>query len=69
MAKKERPKMWMNKTESFKAAEKFERDYYFKMSSSERLETVQYLRELNFKIKRIDNEGRKRLRRVIKIIK
>ncbi len=62
-------KVWVNRVNSFKEAEKFDLAYYFRMSPSQRLETVQLLREGYSKIKRqTNNEGRKRLRRVIKII-
>lgn len=62
-------KIWVNKTKSFKEAENFDRNYYFKMSDSERLSTIQFLRELYFKINRkVSREDRARLRRVIKII-
>jgi len=62
-------KIWVNKVDSFDAAQEFDDDYYLSMSSKERLETVQFLREIYFKMKKgLDNEDRKRLRRVIKII-
>lgn len=62
-------KIWVNKANSFKDAEIFERNYYLNMGASKRLETMQLLREINFKIKRRFRSGdRKRLRRVIKII-
>jgi hypothetical protein len=62
-------KIWVNKTSSFREAEKFDADYYLGMSGIERLKTVQFLREMYYKIKRgVNGEGRKRLRRVIKII-
>jgi len=61
-------KIWVNKASSFKAAERFDDDYYLAMPSSKRLETVQILREMYFKMKRFKNAGRKRLRRIIKII-
>lgn len=62
-------KIWVKKADSFKAAEKFDKDYYLGMSRSKRLETVQFLREMNFKIKRdFADEGGKGLRRTIKII-
>ena len=62
-------RIWVNKAKSFKAARKFDRDYYLKMNALERLETVQLLREWYFKIKKgLKNEDRERLRRVIKII-
>jgi len=59
-------KIWINKANSFKSAERFDQDYYLNMSENERLETMQYLREIFYKIKK--NENRKRLRRTIKII-
>lgn len=62
-------KVWVNKTGSFKDAEKFDRDYYFNMSASARLETIQLLREMYFKIKKgYIHESGKRLRRVIRVI-
>jgi len=62
-------RIWVNKAQSFKAAKEFDRDYYLKMNASERLETMQLLREWYFKIKKgLKNENRKRLRRVVKII-
>lgn len=62
-------KIWVNKADSFREAEKFDEDYYQAMSEIERLETVQFLREMHHKIKGdLKNEGRERLRRVIKII-
>jgi len=62
-------KIWINKTDSFKSAEKFDEEYYLSMTSSERLELMQYLREVNFKFgKAKKSEDRKRLRRYIKII-
>jgi len=68
--KKKREKLWVNKAESFDAAKEYDDDYYLSMSEKERLETVQFLREEYFKIKKgSDDENRKRLRRVIRIIK
>ena len=62
-------KIWVNKVDSFDAAQEYDDDYYLSMSSKKRLETVQFLREIYFKMKKgLDNEDRKRLRRVIKII-
>lgn len=62
-------KIWVNRAKSFKDAEKFEDEYYSKMTEIERLETVQFLRELYSKLKKTKkNEGRKGLRRFIKII-
>ena len=62
-------KVWINRAGSIADAEEFERDYYSEMSSSERLETVQFLREAYFKIKKGSrDEGRKGLRRVLNIV-
>lgn len=61
-------KIWVNKAKSFKDAEEFDIKYYLRMSKKERLETMQFLREIYYKIKGLKNEGRKRLRRVIRII-
>lgn len=62
-------RIWVHKADSFKEAENFDKLYYFKMSRRERLEMVQFLRELYFKIKRErKDEDRKRLRRVVKVI-
>ncbi len=63
-------KVWVNKAASFADAEKFDEDYYFNLTSLERLETVQFLRESYYKIKKdLNNESRKGLRRVVKVIK
>lgn len=63
------PKIWVNKARSFEEAEKFDENYYLAMSQTERLETVQYLREMYYKMKgRLKYAGRERLRRIIKII-
>lgn len=63
-------KIWFHKSSSFAEAQEFDDKYYLSMSNEERLEIVQFLRERYFKIKKeSDNEGRKRLRRVIKVIK
>jgi hypothetical protein len=62
-------KIWINKARSCKEAEEFDRNYYFNMTKKERLEIMQFLRDTYMKIKRgLRNEGRKGLRRVIKII-
>lgn len=63
-------KVWIKKTKSFKAAAQFDIDYYLSMSPSERLDTMQLLREMVSKIKKglKYERGRKGLRRVIKII-
>jgi hypothetical protein len=63
-------KIWVHKTNSFKEAQEFDDQYYLRLTSAKRLEIVQYLRELYFKLNnRLYNESRKRLRRTIKIIK
>ncbi|MDI6735533.1 MAG: hypothetical protein QME42_04980 [bacterium] len=61
-------KIWVNKADSFADAERFDRDYYLKMTNEERLETVQFLRESYYKLTGTKNEDRKRLRRVINVI-
>ncbi len=63
-------RIWVKKSNSFKSSGKFDINYYLLMSSSERLETMQFLREIVFKLKKnLKNEkNRERLRRVIKII-
>ena len=62
-------KIWVNKANSFRDAERFDRNYYFAMGASKRLETMQLLRETYYKIKKRPlYESRKGLRRVIKII-
>jgi len=63
-------RIWVKKSDSFKSAEQFNINYYLLMSPSERLETVQFLREIAFKIKKGSKyeKSRKGLRRVIKIV-
>lgn len=61
-------KIWINKSNSFKAAAKFEDSYYMKMSKSDRVSTMQFLREIYIKFKGSRDAHGKRLRRVIKII-
>lgn len=60
-------KLWVKKSKSFKSAQQFDIGYYLSMSSSERLNTMQFLREIALRLK--NGKGRKGLRRVIKIIK
>jgi hypothetical protein len=63
-------KIWVNKSKSFKEAQEFDDSYYLSMTPTERLETVQFLREKYWKLKKEKiYEGRKRLRRVFKLIK
>ncbi len=59
-------KIWVKKSNSFKEAQQFDIDYYLSMSPSERLETMQFLREPASKLK--NEKNRKRLRRVIKVV-
>lgn len=62
-------KIWVHKTNSFKSAEGFDEEYYFNMNSTQRLEIMQFLRKIYFKFnKNRKNEGRKGLRRAIKVI-
>ena len=61
-------RLWVNKASSFKEAEKFSKKYYRAMSRTERLETVQLLREIYNKIKRPKYATGKRLRKVIRVI-
>lgn len=61
--------IWIKKASNFKIAEIFDADYYSQMSSTERLETMQFLRDLHHKfIGGQGNANRKRLRRVVKVI-
>ena len=63
-------KIWIHISDSFEDAEQFDKNYYFKMSEEERLETVQILREvLPYPSKKgANHEGRKRFRRAIQVI-
>ena len=62
--------IWMHKANSFKEAEEFDAKYYRSMPSSKRLDMVQALRDLYFKMRGISkDECKKRLRRVIRVIK
>ena len=63
-------KIWVNKCGSFEAAQKFDAVYYQGLSSAERIETVQMLREAHFNsIGLLKGENGKRLRRFFKVIK
>ncbi len=62
-------KVWMNKADSFAEAERFDEQYYQTMSGYEKIEVMQFLREQYLKMKGLDGESRKRLRRVVKFIK
>ena len=62
-------KIWMNKAASFEDAHKFDTVYYLNLSGSERVETIQILREEHFKSTGlISRENGKRLRRVLRVI-
>ena len=63
-------KIWVNKAYSFSDAEEFEESYYSEMPPSEKLDTIQWLREEYFRARKmgISNESGKRLRRVLTII-
>ena len=58
-------KIWVHKATSFQEAERFERRYYQAMSATERVETVDWLRQVARKLKKTN--GGTRLRRVITI--
>ena len=63
-------KIWINKARSFKEAQRFDNAYYSNLSSAERVESVQFLREEYFKSYGLKlSENGKRLRRVFSIIK
>ena len=61
-------KIWINKANSFREAAEFDSAYYAKMSRSERIGTMQFLREVYHKLRASKIENGKGLRRVIKII-
>ncbi|MHC4457341.1 MAG: hypothetical protein ACYS0I_09665 [Planctomycetota bacterium] len=61
--------VWLNKANSFKEAQKFDAAYYRRLSSKERIETIQLLRENHFKSTGMSiGENGKRLQRVVRII-
>ncbi len=63
-------KIWVNRARSFKEAEDFDIAYYAGLSSTERVESVQILREEFFKSNGLEfREDGKRLRRVSRVIK
>ena len=61
-------KIWIKKNVSFEEAGKFDKDYYFSISSGDRLEIVQFLRETYRKLRRGGVGNRKGLRGFIKIV-
>lgn len=61
--------IWMRKAKSFSEAYEHEMEYYRKMGSKKRLETVQFLREQHRKIVKVnDSESREGLRRVVRVV-
>ena len=63
-------KIWANKSNSYEEAQEFDDSYYLSQTPTERLETVQFLRENHWKLKKdVKHESGKGLRRVLKIIK
>ena len=63
-------KIWVNRAKSFEEARDFDKAYYLRLSSTERVESVQFLREEYFKSHELkQREDGKRLRRVFRIIK
>ena len=65
-------KIWIHKAKSFKEAEIFEDSYYSSMSIAEKLNCMQYLREIyyNFGVigRKARNASRKGLQRIIRVI-
>ena len=63
-------KIWVNIAKSFKETQDFDNAYYLRLSSTERVESVQFLREDYIKSHGLKlREDGKRLRRVFRIIK
>jgi hypothetical protein len=62
-------KIWVRKTESYREAGSFDLEYYLNMTPQKRIETMQYLREIYYRIKGKDEKSREGLQRVIKVIK
>lgn len=65
-------KVWVHVSHSFKEAEEFDREYYFKMSPQERLNIMQQLREMYYKFpkfRRENNGYRTRLQKVVRVVK
>ena len=61
-------KIWIHRARSFKEAEEFDHSYYRAMSWQEKLDTVQFLREIYYKIKRnLSREKKKILAKRIKL--
>ena len=63
-------KIWVNRAKSFEEAQDFDKAYYLRLSSAEKVENVQFLGEEFFKSCSLKfREDGKRLRRVFRIIK
>ena len=63
-------KIWINRAKSFEEAQNFDNVYYLNLSSVERVEIVQILREEYFNTHGMKfREDGKRLRRVFRVIK
>jgi len=62
-----RGKAWVRKPASFKEARAFDEEYYLSMTPAERLETMQFLREMHAKFHHGAEyeKNRKGLRRVV----
>ncbi len=61
--------IWVNKADSFAAADRFDRQYYNSMTAAQRVETVQFLREAHFGASGVvPDENGKRLRRVLSVV-
>jgi hypothetical protein len=62
-------KVWTRTFSTPAEARRFERSYYLAMSPQKRLEIVQLLRDRAYKLRKgLSHEGRKRLRRIVRII-
>jgi hypothetical protein len=61
-------KIWVKKANSFREAEELDRNYYFSLSADQRLDIMQFLREMHYKMRQGKGEDRKGLRRVIRVI-
>ena len=63
-------KIWVNKARSFEEAQDFDNAYYLSLSATERVESVQILREEFFQSNGLEfREDGKRLRRVLRVTK
>ncbi|MFC1668553.1 hypothetical protein ACFL1T_04140 [Chlamydiota bacterium] len=60
-------KIWMHKSNSFKEAEAFDDEYYFRLAPEERLDMLQFLRISHQKMENKNPNCDRRLQKVIKI--